>query len=105
MDCRDVGMIQPAGNLRLSYKASDGALIGRPGRGQELQRDLALQADVFGEIDDAQTPGAKGCFDTEVIDKRPGGDGQYTCSKVGGRSDALELAARFYRVITEDRRV
>ena len=46
-------VIERAGRLRLTRETSLGLRIQRNGRREELQRDLPLQAQVLGEVDDA----------------------------------------------------
>jgi hypothetical protein len=77
----DVGVVEGAGGLRLAEKAGARVRVLRDRRRQEFQRDLAMQALVFGKIDDAHPTGADGC-ENPVVERltcRPSG-GQ--CSRV-----------------------
>ena len=64
----DVGVVEGAGGLRLAQKAGARVRVLRDRRRQKLERDLAMQALVFGKIDDAHPTGTDGCEDAVMGD-------------------------------------
>ena len=68
VDRRDIGVIEAARDLRFTNQAS--RVLPVLVTGQELQRHLSLQIDVFGQIDDAHPARAKGGVDPEMPDDR-----------------------------------
>ena len=75
-------MIERARNLRLAYETAHGISIRSSGTGQKLQRDLALQTDVFREIHHAHAAGAEGRLDLEVPDERAGRQGHISAVRL-----------------------
>ena len=64
----DVGMVEGAGGLRLAQEAGACVRVLRDRRRQKLERDLAMQALVFGKIDDAHPTGTDGFEDAVMRD-------------------------------------
>ena len=49
----DIRMVESGGRPGLALETFDGERIGERRIGQELQRDVAAEAEVFGPVDDA----------------------------------------------------
>ena len=65
VDVGDVGMIEGREDLRLSPETRQSLGIGRHGRGQDLDRDIAIEGGVAGAIDLAHSTRAYGAGDLE----------------------------------------
>ena len=59
VDGADVGMIQGRGGLRLTLEALTGGRVAEVGLGEELQRDVAVEAGVLTLVDDAHASAAE----------------------------------------------
>ena len=62
----DIRMIERGGGLRFALEAREGARVGADIFGKEFQRDAAMEAIVFGFVDDAHAAGAEAFGDAVV---------------------------------------
>ena len=66
MDRADVGMIESGSGLRLTLKRFEGLMVLSEVFRQKLQRDKAVELDVFGFVNDAH-PAATELLDDPVV--------------------------------------
>ena len=64
----DVGVVQRRGRAGLALEAFRGQRIGGSRLGQELDRDVATEPEVFGAVHDAHAAGAQPIDDAVVRD-------------------------------------
>src|SRR5204862_7586162 len=70
-DGGDVGVIQARQRLRLAAEPCPRPLVGYPALVEDLDRDAAIEAEVAGEINLADTPGAQAALDLIVAELLP----------------------------------
>ncbi len=72
-DGRDVGVVEGAGGLRLQLETAQAVGVGGEGGGEDLDRDVAVQARVPGAVDLPHAAGADGGEDFVGAEAGAGG--------------------------------
>ena len=83
VDRANVGMIQRGGCLGFALEAAEGLLVAGNFVGKKFQRDEALQAGVFGFVNDAHASAA------EIFDDAVMGDGEANQRRAVGHESAI----------------
>ncbi len=79
VDDADVGMVERGGRARFLLEASRARVVGAEVAGEDLDRDLASELEVAGEIDDAHAAGAELPADLVATELRSRGEGHWGC--------------------------
>ena len=79
VDDADVGMVERGGRARFLLEAPRPRVVGAEVAGEDLDRDLASQLEVAGQINDAHAAGAELPADLVATELRSRGKGHWGC--------------------------